>query len=281
MTAAAAGASTRRTRIDSSRRWLPDTRELIAYQQLVVLFGRRDLTARYRQTVFGSLWVFAGPLVSAGLFSFVFGRVADLPTNGVPYFVFSYAGLLAWNLFSGVLTGASTSMTGNGGLITKVYFPRLVIPLSTTASTLLNTAISFCVMVVLLLISGVGISWQIVLLPLWLTPAAFLAMGSALVLTSFAVTYRDINYVTPLATQLLLFLSPVAYSLEAVPPDLRNLYLLNPLTSIVEGCRWSLLGGSELPPAWAIAYSAAVAIGTLLVGLIVFTRREPGFADVI
>ena len=242
-------------RIDSRRRWFPDLREFLAYRQLIVLFGRRDITAKYRQTALGSIWVLAGPLVSAGLFSFVFGNVADLPTNGVPYFVFAYAGLLAWNVFSGTLSGAATSVTGTGGLITRVYFPRLVVPFATMANTVVNTLISIGVMLVLLAVSGVGYSFQLLLLPVWLLVAAVLAMGIALVLTSFSVSYRDINYLTPLATQLLLFLSPVAYSIEAVPSDLRTLYLLNPLTSIVEGCRWSVLGGSYLPPAWAFAYT--------------------------
>lgn len=271
----------RRLRIDSRRRWLPDLRELVRYRQLIVLLGRRDITAKYRQTALGSLWVFVGPIVSAGLFSFVFGRVANLPTNGVPYFVFSYAGLLAWNLFSGTLSGASNSVTSNASLVTKVYFPRLVVPISTLASTLINLAVSFGVMVVLLLISGVGISAGLVVLPVWLILAIVLAMGIALGLTSVAVAHRDVNYLTPLFTQFLLFLSPVAYSVEAVPANLRTVYYLNPLTTIVEGCRWSLLGGSYFPPTWAIAYTVVVTLVLAGFGVAVFTRLEPGFADVI
>jgi lipopolysaccharide transport system permease protein len=271
----------RKVRIDSRRRYVPDLAELWRYRELVWLFGRRDLTVRYRQTIFGTLWVFAGPLVTALLFTFVFGEVADLPTDGVPYFVFSYAGLLAWNLFTGVLTGASTSLTSNSGLITKVYFPRLVIPLATMAGTLVNTLISFGVMLFLLLVSGVGYSVEMVSLPLWLLLAVALAIGVSLTVTSLSVSYRDVNYVTPLITQVLLWLSPVAYSLEAVPANLRDLYLLNPLTSIVEGCRWALLGGDRLPPAWAIAYTVAVTVAVLVVGLVVFSRREVVFADVV
>lgn len=271
-----------RIRIDSRRRWFPDLGELLRYRQLMVLLGRRDITVRYRQTALGTIWIFAGPLVSAGLFSFVFGRIAGLPSAGVSYFVFSYAGLLAWNLFSGTLTGASTSLVSNSALITKIYFPRLVVPISTFASVLVNTVISFGVMLVLLALVGVGASTQLLLLPAWLLCAAALAMGVAFCLTSVSVSYRDVNYVTPLLTQLLLYLSPVAYSVSAVPPDLRTFYLVNPLATIVEGCRWSLLGGgSYLPPAWAIAYAVAVSFGAVIGGMVIFARLESGFADVI
>ena len=248
---------------------------------LIVLLGRRDITVKYRQTVMGTVWIFAGPLVSAGLFSFVFGRVAQLPSQGLPYFVFSYAGLLAWNLFSNALSNSSTSLVGNSSLISKIFFPRLVLPLSTLASTLLNTAISFGIMLVLLVIYDIGVSIQMLLLPVWLLLAVLLGTGIGLVITSLAVSYRDVNYVTPIFTSLLLYLSPVAYSLDAVPANLRNLYLLNPLTSIVEGCRWSVLGTDTLPPAWALVYTVAITLGAVIAGLAIFTRLESGFADVI
>ena len=274
-------ASVRRTRIDNQRRWFPNMAEFIQYRHLTVMLGRRDITVRYRQTVLGTLWIFTGPLVSAGLFSLVFGRVASLPSDGVPYFVFSYAGLLTWSLFSGILSSISTSVASSSALITKVYFPRLVVPFATLPSTLLNTAISFVVMLVLLAISGVGFSLQILVLPVWLLLAMALSIGLGLIFTSAAVWYRDVNYLTPLLIQLLLFLSPVAYSLAAVPDSLHTLYLLNPLTTVEEGTRWSLLGGSALPPAWAIVYSFVVTTVTLVVGLAVFARSERGFADVV
>jgi lipopolysaccharide transport system permease protein len=270
----------RRVRIDSRRRWFPDLRELLRYRQLVVLLGRRDITVRYRQTVLGTIWIFAGTLVTAGLFSFVFGQVANLPSGGIPYFVFSYAGLLAWNLFSSTLSGASTSLNSNSALISKIYFPRLVLPLYSLASTLVTTVISLGVMVVLLVVYGIEVTPQILLLPVWLTLAVVLAMGISLVLTALSVTYRDVNYVTPVLTSLLLYLSPVAYSIEAVPANLRNLILLNPLSTIVEGTRWSLLGSGDLT-GWAIVYTVVLTAGALVVGLAVFARLESSFADVI
>lgn len=270
-----------RIRIDSRRQRFPDLRELARYRHLVAMLGRRDITVRYRQTILGTVWIFAGALVTAGLFSFVFGRIAELPSDGVPYFVFSYAGLLAWNLISSVLTGAGSSLAPNSSLISKIYFPRLVLPLSTLASTFLNTALSFAIMMVLLVAFGVGFTFQLLLLPVWLLIGVVLAMGVGLTLGAYSVAYRDVNYATPVLVSVLLYLSPVAYSLAAVPENLRNLYLLNPLASIIEGARWSLLGSSYLPPAWAIAYSTVLAIVALAIGMAVFARREWGFADVI
>ena len=278
--APASVAPRQRVHIDGGQRRFPDLRELRAYAPLIVLFGRRDITVRYRQTVLGTIWIFSGPLVSAGLFSLVFGRIAKLPSGGVPYFAFSYAGLLGWNLFSTTMSSASTSLNGNSSLITKIYFPRLVLPLSTLASTLLNTVISFGMMVVILLVYGLGFSVHLILLPVWLLLAVALAMGIGFVLSSFGVLYRDVNYMTPILLSLLLYLSPVAYSTEAVPASLRTLYLLNPLTTIVEGCRWSLIGNGSLT-GWAIAYTVGLSVAALIVGMAVFTRRESGFADVI
>jgi lipopolysaccharide transport system permease protein len=273
-------APVRRIRIDSRRRWFPDLRQLLRYRQLVVLLGRRDITVRYRQTVLGTIWIFAGTLVTAGLFSFVFGRVADLPSGGVPYFAFSYAGLLAWNLFSNTLSNASTSLNPNSSLISKIFFPRLVLPLSTLFSTLVTTVISVGVMIVLLVVYRIELTPQILLLPVWLGLALVLAMGVALALTALSVSYRDINYITPVLTSVLLYLSPVAYSIDAVPANLRDLILLNPLSTIVEGTRWSVLGTGSLT-GWAIAYTVVVTVAALIGGLTVFARLESSFADVI
>jgi lipopolysaccharide transport system permease protein len=269
-----------RVRIDSRRRWFPDLWELLRRRHLIVLLSRRNITVRYRQTVLGTVWIFAGPLATAGIFSFVFGDVAGLPSGGVPYFAFSFAGLLGWNLFSNTLTSLSTTVASNSSLITKIYFPRLVLPLSSVPFALVNTVISLGVMLVLLLVYSLGFSLQLLLLPVWLLLATALAVGIGLVLSAVAVSYRDVNYLTPVFTQLFLYVSPVAYSVDAVPDNLRTFYLLNPITTIVEGCRWSLLGKASLY-AWAIAYTVALTLGILSVGLVVFARLESRFADVI
>lgn len=273
-------APTRRLRIDSRRHWLPDLGALFRARQLILLLSRRDITVRYRQTVLGTVYIFTGPLVSAGLFTFVFGRVADLPSDGVPYFAFSYAGLIGWNLFSSALSKVSTSLNTNSDLITKIYFPRLALPLSTIPATLINTAISFGVMLVLLFFYDIPPTLRLLVLPLWLLLAAMLAIGIGCVLTAVAVSLRDVNYLTPIFTSLLLYLSPVAYSSDAVPEDLRDLYLLNPLTTIVEGCRWSLLGTANLS-GWGVVYTVALTVGFLIAGMTTFARLESGYADVI
>ena len=274
------GAPANRLRIDSRRRWFPDLRELFRARQLITLLSRRDITVRYRQTALGTIWIFVGPLVSAGLFTFVFGRVADLPSDGYPYFVFSYASLLGWNLFAGTLSTATSSLVGNSALISKIYFPRLVLPLSTLLSTLINTMISFVVMLALLQAFDIGFSLRLLLLPFWLLLAIILAMGLGLILAAIAVSYRDVGYMTPILTSLLLYMSPVAYSTDAVPHELRNYYLLNPLSTVIEGFRWSLLGRASLTT-WAIAYTLGLALGVLVLGLSMFTRLEARFADVI
>jgi lipopolysaccharide transport system permease protein len=228
----------------------------------------------------GTGWIVVSPLLSAFLFTFVFGRVAHLQSEGFPYFAFSYAGLLAWNLFSGALNGAASSLNSNSTLISKIYFPRLVLPVSTLASTLINTAISIAVMCVLLIGYGIGFSPHLVLLPLWLVLAIVLAVGVGLILTSISVTHRDVNQATPALLSLFLYLTPVAYSLNAVPHSLHLVYRLNPASTIVEGCRWSLLGQGTVAP-WAVLYTAAFTIVVLLVGMVLFTRLERTYADVI
>jgi lipopolysaccharide transport system permease protein len=269
-----------RLRIDSRRRWFPELGALLRARQLLVLLSRRDITVKYRQTVLGTIWIFTGPLVSAGLFTFVFGRVANLSSDGVPYFAFAYAGLVGWNLFSETLLGASKSLTNSSALVTKIYFPRLALPLSTLASALINTLISFGVMVGLLLIYDIGFSIHLVMLPVWLLLAVVLAMGLGFALTAVAVLYRDVNYLTPVFVPLLLYVTPVAYSSSSIPRELRNVYLLNPVATIVDGFRWSLLGRANLS-AWAIAYTVTLALASLIFGLVVFARLERKFADVI
>jgi lipopolysaccharide transport system permease protein len=270
----------RRLRIDSRRRWFPDLGAALRARQLVILLNRRDITVRYRQTVLGTVWVFVTPLMSAGLFTFVFGQVAQLPSEGVSYFVFAYAGLVGWNVFSDTVTASSKSLTANSSLITKIYFPRLALPLSTIAATLINTALSLGVMACLLVGFHVGFSFHLVALPLWLFLALVLAMAVGLVLASIAVTFRDINQATPFLVSLLLYLTPVAYSADAVPRNLVQIYRLNPVATIVEGCRWSLLGQANLS-AWAIVYTVAVTLVMVVVALVLFARLEWGFADVV
>ncbi len=270
-----------RLRIDSRRRLFPDLGAVFQSRQLLWLLCRRNITVMYRQTALGSIWLVVNPVISAGLLSFVFGRVAHLSSGGVPYFPFTFAGLLAWNLFSNSVTGASSSLVTNSTLFTRIYFPRLLLPLSALAPTLLNTGISCGVMFVLLLAYKIGFSYRLLLLPVWLGLALLLSVGVSLILSSMAVFRRDVGYATQVVMPLLLFVTPVAYSVAAVPPGLRTIYLLNPMATIVEGCRWSLVGHTHLGiiSMWAVAYTTATTFVVLIAGLVIFARLERRFAD--
>jgi lipopolysaccharide transport system permease protein len=272
-----------RLRIDSRRRLFPDLGAVFRSRQLLWLLCRRNITVMYRQTALGSIWLVVNPVISAGLLSFVFGRVAHLSSGGVPYFPFTFAGLLAWNLFSNSVTGASSSLISNSTLFTRIYFPRLLLPLSALAPTLLNTGISCGVMFVLLLAYKIGFSYRLLLLPVWLGLALLLSVGVSLILSSMAVFRRDVGYATQVVMPLLLFVTPVAYSVAAVPPGLRTIYLLNPMATIVEGCRWSLVGHTHLGiiSMWAVAYATATTFVVLIAGLVIFARLEWRFADVV
>jgi lipopolysaccharide transport system permease protein len=259
-----------------------NVREVWAFRDLIVTLAARDVKLRYRQTYLGIAWVVLQPLLAAGVFSFVFGTVAKLPSDGVPYIVFSYAGLLGWNVFTGTLGKTSHSMLGNSHLISKVYFPRLVLPLSGVVSTLLDAVVSLGPLAVMLAVYGIRPGWGLLLLPVWLVAFVLLGMGLGLVAAALIVSHRDVGYLLPIATQALMYGSPVAYAATAVPGWLQGAYGLNPLAQFLQGLRWSLLGQAVAPPdvllsGLALALSVAVSV----VGAFVFQRMERRFADVI
>lgn len=271
-------------RIDSRRHWFPDVRAIYRYGQLFILLCRRNITVLYRQTTMGSIWLVISPIVSAGALSFVFGRVAHLSSGGVPYFPFTFAGMLVWTLFSSSVTGAANSLVSNQTLFTRIYFPRLLLPLSALAPVLLNTAISCGVMFVLLVGYRIGFTFRLLSLPIWLGLGLLFSVGVSLMLSSWAVLRRDVQYITQAVIPLLLFVTPVAYSIASVPAgELRTIVLLNPMSTIVEGCRWSLVGRTSLPivPTWAFVYTIAITLLTVFAGLVVFARLEWKFADVV
>lgn len=255
-------------------------RETWQFRDLLMTLAGRDLKLRYKQTALGVIWVVLQPLLAAGIFSFVFGLVAKLPSDGVPYFVFSFAGLLGWNLFSGILTKSSVCLLGNQQLISKVFFPRLVLPLSTVPSVLVDFAIAAALMVGLLVAYRIAPGWGLLLLPIWMATIAALALGVGLVTSALTVSYRDVQYILPVFTQMLLYASPVAYAASKVPAEWRGVYFLNPLASLLDAFRWSLLGGPE--PMWgSVAYAAVLSAGVLVWGAFAFKKMERRFADVI
>lgn len=262
-------------------RWvLVNVRELWEFRDLLRSFGARDITLRYRQTALGVTWAVLQPLIASAIFAFVFGRVAKLPSHGVPYLVFAFAGLLAWNAFSSTLSKASSSLVGNVGMVSKVFFPRMLLPLSVLGSTLLDFAVSVVVLGVMMAVYRIAPSAAILLLPIWLLLVLMLATGLGLAAAALSVPYRDVQYVLPVLLQFLLYASPVAYALNAVPLRLRPIMAINPLTGLLEAFRWSLLDVGRLP-VLAVVWSAIAAILVLLIGAFLFAAMERDFADVI
>lgn len=267
--------------IQPSRGWVAlDARELWQFRDLLSGLANRDLKLRYKQTALGVIWVVLQPLMAAGVFSFVFGSVAKLPSDGLPYFLFSYAGLLGWNVFNNTATKVGASLTGNAQLISKVYFPRLILPLSAVPSVLVDFAAAAAVMAVAMACYHVAPTAATLLLPAWALLLLLLSLGMGLVATSLSVSYRDVQYILPVFLQILLYASPIAYSLAAVPARLRTVYNLNPLSAPLEAFRASLLG-TPMPGWGSLAYSAAVSILLFLAGVYAFKRMERKFADVI
>jgi lipopolysaccharide transport system permease protein len=258
-----------------------DLRELAQFQDLLMEFARRDVKLRYRQTVLGVAWVLLQPLLAAGVLTFAFGVVAGLKPKGTSAFLFTYAGLLVWNVFSSTLSKASMSMVGNTYLVSKVYFPRLILPLSGTLAILLDFGISLTVL--LLGLAGLNIwpGWPLLLLPIWILLVLCLALGAGLIAAALTVQYRDIQHILPIVIPFLLYATPVAYEVAHIPAQFQSaFYLINPLAGLVEGFRWSTLA-RPMPPLPMLAWSAAFAVLLFLCGAAIFRRTERKFADVI
>ncbi len=255
-------------------------KDLWEYRDLLYFLVWRDIKVRYKQTVLGAAWAILQPVLTMVAFSVFFGRLAKVPSDGVPYPVFAYAALLPWQLFAYAMTEAGNSLVGSQNLITKVYFPRLVIPIAAVLGGLVDFAISFVVL--LLLMAGYGIrpTLAVVTIPLFILLVIATALGIGLWLSALNVKYRDVRYTIPFLTQFWLFLTPVAYPSSLVPPKWRLLYGLNPMAGVVEGFRWALLGRKEAPGPM-LAVSVIIVAAILAGGLYYFRRTEAGFADTI
>lgn len=262
--------------------WIPDhPGELWSFRELARRFAARDVTLRYRQTALGVTWVILQPLIGAGILSFVFGSVAGLAgPPGIPYFVFSLAGMVGWTAFSQVTTRSSGSLVSNASMVQKVFFPRLLLPLSTVMSTAVDVVVSFALLAVLLVVNGIWAGTAILTIPVWLVLIVCVGLGIGLVSSALMVRFRDVQFVLPVAVQFLLYATPVAYALDAVPASSRWIFELNPLTGLLEGLRWSVLG-TAAPSAGLVAWSVGFSVVMLAVGAVVFTRMERQFADVI
>ena len=254
--------------------------EVWQYRDLLLTLASRDIKLRYKQTALGVIWVILQPVLAAGIFAFVFGKVLKAPSDGVPYFMFSFAGLLGYNAFSGTLTKASACIVGNAGLVSKVYFPRLILPLSTVGSTLIDFSVAMCLMVAMMARTGIWPGWGVLLLPVWLALMVMLAVGMGLFTSALMVRYRDLQYVIPVLLQFILYASPVAYPVSAVPPSLRPYFHANPIAGLLEAFRWSLTGHGTIDRP-AVAYAILVAALIFIGGAFAFKKMERKFADVI
>jgi lipopolysaccharide transport system permease protein len=267
--------------IEPSRGWIDlNIRDLWRYRELLYFLTWRDIKVRYKQTVFGAAWAVLQPLLTMVVFSVIFGYLARLPSDGIPYPVFTYTALLPWQLFAYALNQSSTSLVNDQNLITKIYFPRLVIPISSVIASVVDFAIAFVVMIGLLLVYRIPLTIRILTLPLLVAFAVMTALGVGLWLSALNVKYRDVRYTLPFLTQVWLYATPIAYSSGLIPEKWRALYSLNPMTGVVEGFRWALLG-KESSVGGMILVSALVVIALLIGGLAYFKRMEDIFADVI
>ncbi len=272
----------RATKIIRPRRgWQPvDLGEIWRFRELLGFLVWRDIKVRYKQTVLGGAWAIIQPVMTMVVFTIFFGRFGGMAQHvAVPYPVFAYAGLLAWTYFAGVISQAGNSLVSSSNLISKVYFPRLIIPFSTAGVGLVDLAIASGLMFVLLAVYGVGLTWQLALLPVFLALLLTASVGVGTLLAALVIAYRDFRYVLGFMVQLWMFASPLAYPLEVVPEQWRLLYALNPMVGVIHGFGGAFLG---LPLDWGvIGVSAASAAALLVVGLFYFKRVERRFADIV
>lgn len=254
--------------------------ELWAHHELLFFLAQRDVKLRYRQTLLGAAWALLQPLLTMVIFTLVFGRLADVESDGAPYALFALAALVPWTYFSAGLTTTSLSLVTNVNLVSKVYFPRLAVPVAATLAGLVDLSIGIALLVPVAIVSGVTVLPRLLLLPFLVVLAFAAVLGPGLFLAAFNVRYRDVRYVVPFLVQTLLFVSPVAYATSAIDTPLRYVYALNPMVGVIEGFRWAVTGTDpQLGPLLLISTVSACAL--TWAGLRYYRAREATFADVI
>lgn len=267
--------------LQPSRGWLSlDLRELWRYRELIFFLTWRDIKVRYKQAVLGIAWAVLQPLLTMLIFTVIFGILLETPSQGLPYPLFALSALLPWQLFATALQRSSISLVGNANLITKIYFPRLAIPLSSVMAALVDFGVSFVVLLLVMAYFGFWPGWNI----LWLLPMTLLTLLTALSVglwfSALNVQYRDVQHMVPFIIQVWMYASPIVYPIETIPAGIwRSLYGLNPMVGVIQGFRWALLGGT--PPDLTMLVSSGVVLLLLISGLFYFRRMEKTFADVV
>jgi lipopolysaccharide transport system permease protein len=268
------------TVIEPPKGWhMLDWRELWAYRELLWVLTARDVKVRYKQTVLGAAWAVIRPFTTMVIFSVVFGQLAKMPSDGYPYPVFVYAALLPWTFFANAITASAQSVVGSSQLVSKVYFPRLIIPLASAGSGLVDLLISTAILLCLMLWYGVGWSWNLLAAPVLLVAVFFAALGVGTLLSALTVAYRDFSHITPFLVQIWLYVTPVIFPVSLVPRQWQWLLYLNPMAGLVEGFRAVFL--DKPLDLWGLAVSFAVAIGLFALGVAYFEKVERRFADII
>jgi homopolymeric O-antigen transport system permease protein len=269
------------TRIQPKKGWVGlNFRELWKFRELLYFLIWRDLKVRYKQTVLGAAWAIIQPLLTMLVFSLFFGKLARVPSDGVPYPLFAFTGLVPWTFFANAITQSSNSLIGSQHLITKVYFPRLVIPIASVLSGILDFVIAFVVLIGMILYYGITPGITILTIPFFFLIALITALGTGLWLSALNVEFRDVRYIVPFLSQFWLFSTPVAYPSSLLAERWQIIYALNPMVGVVEGFRWALLQTPN-PPAPVLAVSTITAIFLLISGALYFKRMERTFADVV
>jgi lipopolysaccharide transport system permease protein len=254
--------------------------ELWDFRELLFFLIWRDIAVRYKQTILGVIWAIIPPVMTMVVFSVIFGKLAQLPSDGIPYPIFAYAALLPWQLFSKGVEGATGSIVGNQNMISKTYFPRMVLPISSVLSGLVDFGIAFVILLGMMIFYQIPFTWRILTLPAFIIFILFTAMSAGMWLATLNVRFRDIKYVTPFLMQFWQYATPIAYSSSLIPDQWRALYSLNPMVSVMDGFRWAMLGQSiNLGPLFAV--SVVVTVVLFLSGFFYFQRMEKTFADLV
>lgn len=268
-------------RVEPSRGWVSlKLKELWAYRELMYFLVWRDVKVRYKQTVLGAAWAIIQPVFTMIVFSLFFGKLAKMPSDGIPYPIFTFVALVPWTFFANGLSQASNSLVGSANLITKVYFPRLAIPIASVLAGVIDFVLAFIILLCMMLYYGIAPTINIFWLPFLFALVFVISLGASLWLSALNVQFRDVRYVIPFLTQFWLFATPIAYPSSLLAEPWRTLYGINPMVGVIEGFRWALLG-AKTAPGPVVIVSSMVALGVLIGGALYFRRMEKSFADIV